>query len=209
MATVSPDGSRWTALVPMKALPAAKSRLFPMSDDVDAHGRLVRAMRADTLAALDSAMLIARIVVVVDRPDDDYPDAFVQSAVGLNAGLHEAATDAARRWPRDGVVAVVDVRPAQGGKIADDVLSQLPPNRRGFVPDADGTGTTLLAAPPGLPLGPQFGWQSAERHRESARALPGADGLRCDVDTPDDLRRAAAVGLGPRTRCVLEPAACG
>jgi 2-phospho-L-lactate guanylyltransferase len=37
-------------------------------------------------------------------------------------------------------------------------------------------------------------------------ALVGArPGLRRDVDTGDDLRAAAALGLGPHTRAVLAP----
>ena len=54
----------WTIIVPLKALPGAKSRLLPASDDPVAHSRLVDAIRADTLA---SAAQAGRVVVVSDR----------------------------------------------------------------------------------------------------------------------------------------------
>jgi 2-phospho-L-lactate guanylyltransferase len=73
--------------------------------------------------------------------------------------------------------------------------------RRGFVPDAGGTGTTLLAAPPGVPLAPRFGPGSAARHAASgARRLDGDwPSLRRDVDTAADLASAERLGLGPYT----------
>jgi 2-phospho-L-lactate guanylyltransferase len=73
--------------------------------------------------------------------------------------------------------------------------------RRAFVPDAAGTGTTLLAAPAGTPLDPRFGPGSAAAHaRSGAQPLAGPwPSLRRDVDTAADLAAAAAIGLGDRT----------
>jgi len=34
--------------------------------------------------------------------------------------------------------------------------------------------------------------------------LPGAPGLRRDVDTPEDLRTALSLGVGPSTRAVAD-----
>ena len=67
-----------------------------------------------------------------------------------------------------------------------------------FVADADGTGTTLLAAGPGAALRRRYGAGSRPRHRASGargadRARPA---LRRDVDTPHDLRAARALGRG-------------
>ncbi len=76
-----------------------------------------------------------------------------------------------------------------------------PPDVRHFVADASGTGTVLLAAPPGVPLRPRFGSGSAAAHAASgARPLAGDwPSLRRDVDTAADLATAARLGLGPRT----------
>jgi len=77
---------------------------------------------------------------------------------------------------------------------------------RSFVPDAEGTGTTLYAAPPGAAFEPLFGPESRARHLAAGLAeldLPGLPGLRRDVDTVEELRAAAELGVGPRTRVLL------
>jgi 2-phospho-L-lactate guanylyltransferase len=72
---------------------------------------------------------------------------------------------------------------------------------RGFVPDAPGTGTTLLTALPGVHLDPHFGVDSAEAHRRSGAVelLGPWPSLRRDVDLPADLAEAARLGLGRHT----------
>ncbi len=80
-----------------------------------------------------------------------------------------------------------------------------------FVPDADGTGTVLYAAVPGTRFEPQFGPSSRDRHLATGAAEIGTGeigtgeigtelaGLRRDVDTIEDLRAAAKIGLGAHT----------
>jgi 2-phospho-L-lactate guanylyltransferase len=75
------------------------------------------------------------------------------------------------------------------------------------VPDAPGTGTTLLTALPGTPLRPAFGTGSAGRHAGAAVRLDAAAGLRHDVDTAEDLATAAGLGAGPATAAFLAEAA--
>lgn len=66
---------------------------------------------------------------------------------------------------------------------------------RWFVPDAESTGTTLLAAR-GRALNPAFGPDSASRHRAGgAVELAGTPALRRDVDDAADLGAAARIGL--------------
>lgn len=199
---------RWTVVIPAKALPQAKSRLLPATADQAGHRRLVEAIRADTVAAARGASAVARVLVVADRPG---PDGFggpvlVQSRPGLNAAVTEAADHAARSWPEDGVAALVGDLPALTAADLDAALSRAAAHPRSFVPDAAGTGTTLLAALPGRPLRPRFGPGSAARHRLDAVELPAADGLRHDVDTAEDLSAAASVGAGPATSAVLADA---
>ncbi len=71
--------------------------------------------------------------------------------------------------------------------------------------DAAGTGTTLLAARPGVPLRPAYGTDSAAVHaRSGAVALTGAwPSLRRDVDTAQDLSEATLLTLGPRAAAQL------
>ena len=76
-----------------------------------------------------------------------------------------------------------------------------------FVPDAEGSGTTLYTARPGAPFRPRFGPQSRLRHRQAGVVeldLPGVAGLKRDVDTLADLRKAEQLGLGARTLSVRE-----
>jgi len=71
---------------------------------------------------------------------------------------------------------------------------------RSFVADRLGTGTAALCAF-GTTLDPRFGPDSCAQHRHSgAVELTGAwPGLRCDIDTPDDLAVARRLGMGPAT----------
>jgi 2-phospho-L-lactate guanylyltransferase len=192
---------RWTVVLPVKALPAAKTRLLSASASPAAHRRLVEAVRADTLSAARAAAGVARVLIVTDRPGQ--PDALVQSRPGLNAALAEAAAHAAKRWPAEGVAALVGDLPALRPAELAAALAAAAEHPRAFVPDAEGTGTTLLAARPGIPLEPAFGAGSAARHGGAAVPLRAGPGLRRDVDTAADLQAAAEVGLGPATAAEL------
>ena len=195
---------RWTLLIPLKALPAAKSRLVGDLEPAT-HADLVEAIRADTLSAVRAAEGVARTVVVTDQPGVFEADlVIVQRASGLNGGLAEAATEVARRWPEDGIAAIVGDLPALTSGHLDQALDMASAHPRSFVPDAPGTGTTLLAAAPGVELVPEFGTGSAGRHRLVAAELPAGPTLRADVDTADDLAAARALGLGPRTSAVVD-----
>jgi 2-phospho-L-lactate/phosphoenolpyruvate guanylyltransferase len=198
----------WTVLIPAKSLPEAKSRLIgatadPAADPT-AHARLVLAIRADTIASAQAAESVARVVIVTDRPTAAGPQPIVvQSRPGLNAALREGAGYAAQRWPADNVAALVGDLPALRPSELDDALGLAAHHARAYVPDAPGTGTTLLTALAGQDLRPAFGPGSAVRHARSAAALTAGPGLRSDVDTADDLRAAVELGVGPATRTVL------
>jgi 2-phospho-L-lactate/phosphoenolpyruvate guanylyltransferase len=192
---------QWTVLVPVKALPAAKSRLAGFSADADAHARLVHAIRDDTLRAARSAPGVARVVRISNTVDVDHE--LLQRRPGLNAALHEGARHAHDRWPTDGVAALVGDLPALTcGELAR-ALAVAAEHETAFVADAAGTGTTLLTALPSQTLDPRFGRGSAARHGKQAAALPAGPGLRQDVDTADDLRAALLLGVGPSTLAAL------
>jgi 2-phospho-L-lactate guanylyltransferase len=76
------------------------------------------------------------------------------------------------------------------------------------VPDAEGTGSTLVTARPGVAWAAAFGAGSFARHTALGCAplpVPAASTLRRDVDTAEQLADAAALGLGPRTTALLTP----
>jgi 2-phospho-L-lactate guanylyltransferase len=195
-------------VLPVKALPAAKSRLLPASTDRAAHRRLVEAVRGDTLSTARAADGVARVLVVADRPGlFSAAEVLVQSRPGLNEALAEAAEHAARTWPTDGIAALVGDLPALRPEELAAALAEAVAHDRSYVPDAAGTGTTMLAVRPGTPLEPAFGPGSASRHATAATALPAGPGLRQDVDTEADLWAAAELGLGPATAGALGIAA--
>lgn len=204
---------RWSVVVPVKRLGRAKTRLRASLPDAD-HDALVLAMALDTVAAALACPLVGGAVVVTDDPVagpaltalgairvPDAPDA------GLNPALEHGAAEAIRRAPGWGVAVLGSdlpaLRPAELAAALEAVAI------RAFVADAAGTGTTLLAAAPGVALRPAYGPASAAAHAASgATALDGAwPSLRRDVDTAQDLRAAIRLALGPRSAAQLRTAA--
>jgi 2-phospho-L-lactate/phosphoenolpyruvate guanylyltransferase len=129
-------------------------------------------------------------------------DLGVQDA--LNAALRHGAAVAARRWPGTGLAALTADLPAVSPAELATALraAGTSPGPAAFVPDAARVGTTLYAVPPGAEFRPLFGGASRARHAAAGATELDLDvmtGLRRDVDTPDDLREALALGAGPRT----------
>ncbi|WP_250001805.1 2-phospho-L-lactate guanylyltransferase [Actinoplanes sp. M2I2] len=198
----------WTAVMPVKRLGVAKSRLRG-AVPAARHGDLALAMVRDTATAVLAASTVAELLVVTDEP----LAAAVVAALGArvvpdrpSAGLNEAmrygADDVAGLGVHRAVLAgdLPALRPEQ----LDAALTAARPGRA-FVADAAGTGTVLLAVAPGEPLDPHFGIGSAAAHEASgARSLEGAwPGLRQDVDTPDDLLTVLGLGAGGHTCALL------
>ena len=205
----------WSVVVPAKRLPGAKTRLRPLTaalgDPADvAHAELVLALLADTVAAAVGCPSVAAAVVV----NDDLAAGAVVRDVGARTvpdvpdrGMNPALVHRARAARAAAVAALGSDLPAL---LPDELAAALaaaesarPSALRCFVPDADGTGTTLLTAV-GVDLDPRFGPGSAQAHAAGgARALTGAwPGLARDVDTEADLRAALSLGAGPRTSAV-------
>ncbi|AOS65307.1 2-phospho-L-lactate guanylyltransferase [Actinoalloteichus hymeniacidonis] len=202
-------------LVPVKMLHAAKSRLLGAADDgvgnPERHAQLVVALLLDTLTAARAAEGVRRVIAVTS-------DLTVSAAVraegltvlaeppsgGLNAALQHGSTQLLSGDPTVRVGALQADLPALRSEDLAEALAQAG-DRRAFCADRQGTGTTMLIAAPGSPLLPGFGVGSAERHAASGAVQVGTDRptLRCDVDTEDDLRAAAGLGLGENTRAVL------
>ena len=212
-------------VVPVKPLHRAKSRLRTGGGDDAAHAALALALAHDTVAAVRGARGVRRLLVVSSDPVvaaelaalgvEVAPDA----GGGLNAALRHGAALLRARDPRSAVGALQADLPALRPAELDAALTAArvifaTGGARAFCADAAGTGTTLLVAAPGVALAPAFGVDSAARHRAAGAvplegAVPGAwPGLRRDVDTRDDLRVAAELGLGPQTRTALAPSGC-
>lgn len=207
------DATAWGLVVPVKELSAAKSRLGAYGDAL--RQELALAFAADVVTAALACPAVVQVLVVTDdaRAGDvlralgaavteDRPRA------GLNPALAHGAAWLQREARHDGgarlgVAAVSADLPCLQERDLGAALGIVPTGGRAFVPDVDGRGTTLLAAAPGVALAPAYGEGSRQRHLASgASELRGAPGLRRDVDTPDDLQAALAVGVGPHTAAV-------
>jgi 2-phospho-L-lactate guanylyltransferase len=204
----------WTVVVPVKDLAAAKTRLC--GDDA-ARRRLALAFALDTVGAVSRCGAVARILVVTN--DDEVAEAMAplgcevvgeEAGAGLNAALLRAAAQAAadRKTAAQQPIAAL---PADLPALRpDDLLAALTAAARhafAFVADADGVGTTLLAASAGPDVfTPSYGRASAMAHRlAGAFELPGdLPSLRRDVDIADDLQSAVTAGVGPATWAALD-----
>jgi 2-phospho-L-lactate/phosphoenolpyruvate guanylyltransferase len=194
----------WTAVIPVKRLDAAKSRLRG-AVPAPRHPDLALAMVRDTATAVLAGALVGELIVVTDDPR-------VRSELsGLGARMVPdrpgADLNGAMRYGADEVAGLTRHRAVLAGDLPalrpeqlDEALAAAAYGRS-FVADAAGTGTVLLGVPPGEPLDPRFGIGSATAHaRSGARALTGDwPGLRQDVDTPADLATVLALGAGRHT----------
>ncbi len=205
----------WTVVVPLKRLDRAKSRL---DDGGDAATRpsLALAFARDVVAAARACPSVVEVLVVTDDPRASAvlraEGAHVVSdgpRAGLNLAIEHGAEVARARHPTAGVAALAGDLPAMRSAELETALVAAWPRRRTYVPDTEGSGTTLLTARPGIGLNPSFGVLSADEHFASGAAPFEPDdlpGLRRDVDTGADLEAAVALGVGPATAAVLAAA---
>ena len=197
----------WSVLMPVKVLAQAKSRLAELTGPRRAEFAL--ALACDTVTAVLGADAVARVIVITD-------DQVARAALtalgalvvpdeprdGLNAALRHGAAYAAARWPADGTAALSADLPALRPEQISRALRAAAAWPTAFVADAAGDGTTLYTAVPGAAFRPSFGLASRARHATGGAVelvLDGVPGLRRDVDTPSDLRRAVTLGLGPHS----------
>lgn len=200
----------------MKPPRVGKSRLRGVRQ-ADAHAALVLALAADTLRAAVETTGVRRVLVVATEPESltSLRELGVELVGERTSGpapadpLNAALRTGERLLRADDPAAVVGALQADLPALRSDELAGAlaeSAGRRAFVADRHGTGTTLLLSAAGAPLAPRFGAGSAEAHRASG-AVPltvTAASLRSDVDTPDDLAHARALGLGKRTVTLLE-----
>ena len=195
----------WSVLMPVKVLARAKSRLAGLAGPRRAE--LALALACDTVTAVLACEAAARVIVITDDQEAGAALAGLGALVipdeprdGLNAALRHGAAYAAARWPGCGTAALSADLPALRSAEIGRALRAASAWPTAFAADAAEDGTTLYTALPGAAFRPAFGLASRARHAAGGAAeldLQGVPGLRRDVDTPADLRGAAALGLGP------------
>lgn len=187
--------SDWILVIPVRR--AGKSRLDVAGVDRPA---LARAIALDTI---EVAASVADVIVVTDDEIDvagirvvDDPGGGLDPAIA--AGLSVAGFG--HRGVLLGDLPALRPDDLQLGLDAAEAVEL------GVVADAEGTGTTLVTATPGVGLTPAFGDGSHARHLAAGFVelpVPAASTLRRDVDTAAQLEAARALGMGPRTTALL------
>jgi 2-phospho-L-lactate/phosphoenolpyruvate guanylyltransferase len=186
------------AVLPVKRFSAAKQR---MAAGITGGQRrdLAEAMVADVLEAIGQARTVERTIVVTGDPIAQELAAEAGAEVvpdpedgghgeAARAGIARAEVDGAER-----VVLLAGDCPLLDPRELDRLLTGVPGNYVGIVPDRHGTGTNaLLLSPPGA-IGPAFGEGSRDRHVEAARqagipfGIEELPSIELDLDTPADV----------------------
>jgi 2-phospho-L-lactate/phosphoenolpyruvate guanylyltransferase len=159
----------WSLVIPVKVLAQAKSRLTGLAGQ--SRSDFALAMAADTIAAAVQAETVAAVLVVTDDPEVAGIAAGLGAVVlpdtpgaGLNEALAHGAEYSEERWPERGRAGLAGDLPAVRPQELTAALAAAARVGVAFVPDADGTGTTLYAAAPRTHFRPQFGPASRDRH---------------------------------------------
>lgn len=200
----------WRIVVPVR-LSAAKTRLS--TQPAPRRREIAVAMALDVITAARDCPVVLDVRVVADaaaidaliglRPDVDL---VLDHGDGLNAAIRAGAAGAA------GPVAALlaDIPCATPHALLTALTSTR--ENSGFLGDAEGIGTTLLAAPSAGLLSPRFGQRSRAAHAAAGipeiaeRAAGDLAALRRDVDSEVDLWDAQRLGLGAFTAAVVDPA---
>lgn len=205
-------------IIAVKRLSVAKTRLAP-AFPAPLRETVVLAMLVDTITAASAVQGVQHITVVT--PDaaaaaaaaelgaavlaDPTPDGHGDPLNNALAAAERAVADSVRN-----IVALQGDLPALQSYELDEAIAAARAHPRSFVADRHGMGTAALFAF-GTALEPRFGRDSSTRHRQSgALELTGVwPGLRCDIDTPEDLAVARRLGVGQATARALAQAKTG
>ena len=200
---------RATAIIPVKRFGDAKQRLLDRLDRPQ-RADLVKAMLRDVLVAVDAADSIERVIVVTGegRAERIALDRAKRSTTSLEV-LRDPDDRGHSRAATLGIVRALALGaecsallpgdcPLLDPAELDGALGRMAAGRVAVIPDRHGTGTNGLLLAPADAIGPAFGEDSAERHRDRAgragyevatEALPS---LALDLDTPADLTAIVA-----------------
>ncbi len=195
-------------VIAVKRLAAAKTRLAPVFSAATREA-VVLAMMVDTIRSALALPVLQTVTVVT--PDQVAADAAqelgAQALTDPTPDGHRnplnnaiAAAESVIRESTPNIVVLQGDLPALQPQELAEAITDARSYPRSFVGDRHGTGTSALFAF-GVALEPRFGPDSARRHQLSgAVELTGAwPGLRCDIDTPDDLMVARRLGVGAAT----------
>lgn len=178
------------AIVPVKGLDGAKSRLAPALSEAERRA-LVRRMLAAVLAACDAARRVDRVLVVTPDPALA-SDREVLEDPGVGHGFAVALALRDER-ARDGALVVMADCPLVTAASLDALVAAARP--LALAPARDGGLSAIALADPAL-VEPAFGEPESARVTVARARSAGIEpallddaGLAFDVDRPDDLER--------------------
>jgi 2-phospho-L-lactate/phosphoenolpyruvate guanylyltransferase len=201
----------WSLVIPVKRLSAAKTRLAPLP--VGRRAELALAFVHDCVTAALAAPLVSQVLVVTTDETAAAGLARLGARIAaepapgngvdrLNAAISFGAGRSRLDRPELRVAALTGDLPSLRTEELSAVLNLATAiEGRSFVPDAAGSGTTLLLGSENGNLDPHFGLRSRDRHSDSGAAELFGVGrsVRQDVDTLDDLEAALRLGVGVHT----------
>jgi 2-phospho-L-lactate guanylyltransferase len=207
------------AIVPLRGLASAKTRLGPALDAAERLEIVISMARRTLGATRDARWLAGTVLVTADPAAAELARgygalALVQRLPGLNAALREGRDEAVRAGAEATIIIPIDLPGINAeaiDRLLDDVLPDPPERGAGgdpspaekpivaLVPDRHGLGTNILFTMPPGAIDPAFGFGSLAAHRAAAHAagarlLELGGPLVLDVDTEDDLHVAGSVG---------------
>jgi 2-phospho-L-lactate guanylyltransferase len=194
------------AVVPVKALARAKSRLADLLSPAERHdlviamlGRVLQTLMACRGAALAEVWVISADPEVLALAEAVGARTMLDRAGDLNGALEQARADLTSAGAAALLIIPADVPLVTRGDVADlsaalagGAALAMATDRRG-----DGTNALGMRLPCALPF--RFGEQSAGLHREAAAALGlrlqiyASPTLGLDVDDPESLARYRAL----------------
>ena len=188
---------RYRALVPVKSLARAKSRLAPYLSHIQRE-TLVLDMLSHVLYVLQSCDQFEHIAVVsadtrvLEQAQIWGAKPMREEQPGHNPALHAAAL----RELSEGVTALLTISADLPLLTKDDIQAMLEQSARFEVvlaPSRDGTGTNALLTRPPLAIPYLFGVNSLERHLRAARhrrlqsTIYSSRSLALDIDAIEDI----------------------
>lgn len=196
---------RTVAVVPLKALASAKSRLSEVLSEQERQELVASLFDGVLRACLDATRVDQVLVVAGDAPglllaDAERSLALLEPAPGLAGALALADAQLERMGAESSLVVVADLPFVRAGDL-DRLCAAAPDGPCVVVAPAGDGGTGALFRRPATVIPTAFGPGSAAAHLAAARAagVPAltisAPGLAWDLDTPEQLTAMRSAGL--------------
>ena len=198
----------WTTIIPVKPWVMAKARLGVSNER---RVELARAFSLDVLRCVVDTPEVGQVIVVTTEPElearartvggvilNDRP---LLSLDPLNDAIRLGRSWALVNAPAEPIVVIPGDLPSLTPGALSVALDAMSGFETAFIPDGEGSGTTLLSAATPRLLRPFYGEESGRRHFESG-CHPIADvdpRVRRDVDTVFDFSCARELGIGEET----------